>query len=124
GQDSQGTPIFLHDLMPSEEEVAALAARVIKPEFFQQRLATLWDGTHHWQALSAEGSVQFPWDARSTYLRRPQYLADIQAEPKASLAIQGARPLMVLGDNVTTDHISPAGAIPANSQAGEWLLER
>ncbi|TFW39720.1 aconitate hydratase AcnA [Pseudomonas putida] len=124
GQDTQGQPVYLHDLMPSDEEVAALVARVVKPEFFQQRLATVWDGTHHWQALSAEGSVQFPWDARSTYLRRPQYLADIQAEPKASLAIQGARPLMVLGDNVTTDHISPAGAIPANSQAGEWLLAR
>ncbi|MFJ4458373.1 aconitate hydratase AcnA [Pseudomonas sp. NPDC089392] len=124
GQDSAGNPVHLHDLMPSDEEVTALAARVVKPEFFQQRLATVWDGTHHWQALSAEGSVQFPWDARSTYLRRPQYLADIQAEPKASLAIQGARPLMVLGDNVTTDHISPAGAIPANSQAGEWLLAR
>jgi len=124
GQDAQGQPVYLHDLMPSDEEVAALVARVVKAEFFQQRLATVWDGTHHWQALSAEGSVQFPWDARSTYLRRPQYLADIQAEPKASLAIQGARALMVLGDNVTTDHISPAGAIPANSQAGEWLLER
>ncbi len=124
GHDSAGNPVYLHDLMPSDEEVAILAARVVKPEFFRQRLATVWDGTHHWQALSAEGSVQFPWDARSTYLRRPQYLADIQAEPKASLAIQGARPLMVLGDNVTTDHISPAGAIPANSQAGEWLLAR
>lgn len=124
GHDSAGNPVHLHDLMPSDEDVAALAAQVVKPEFFQQRLATVWDGTHHWQALSAEGSVQFPWDARSTYLRRPQYLADIQAEPKTSLAIQGARPLMVLGDNVTTDHISPAGAIPANSQAGEWLLAR
>ncbi|MEN5035821.1 aconitate hydratase AcnA [Pseudomonas sp. TWI929] len=124
GYDSAGNPVHLHELMPSDEDVAALAAQVVKPEFFQQRLATVWDGTHHWQALSAEGSVQFPWDARSTYLRRPQYLADIQAEAKASLAIQGARPLMVLGDNVTTDHISPAGAIPANSQAGEWLLAR
>ncbi|MDH0705436.1 aconitate hydratase AcnA [Pseudomonas sp. GD03862] len=124
GDDRDGNPVYLHDLMPSDEEVAALAAKVVKPEFFQQRLATVWDGTHHWQALSAEGSVQFPWDPRSTYLRRPQYLADIQAEAKDSLAIQGARPLMVLGDNVTTDHISPAGAIPANSQAGQWLLER
>lgn len=124
GHDGKGNPVFLHDLLPSDEEVAALAAQVVKPEFFQQRLATVWNGTHHWQALSAEGSVQFPWDPRSTYLRRPQYLADIQAEPKTSLAIKGARPLMVLGDNVTTDHISPAGAIPASSLAGQWLLER
>lgn len=124
GYDSAENPVYLHDLLPSDEEVAALAAKVVKPEFFQQRLATVWEGTHHWQALSAEGSVQFPWDPRSTYLRRPQYLADIQAEPNSSLAIQGARALMVLGDNVTTDHISPAGAIPADSLAGQWLLER
>ncbi|MFJ4349042.1 aconitate hydratase AcnA [Pseudomonas sp. NPDC089401] len=122
--DAEGQPVYLHDLMPSDTEITAQVARVVKPEFFQQRLATVWDGTHHWQALSAEGSVQFPWSPQSTYLRRPQYLADIQAEPKASLAINGARALMVLGDNVTTDHISPAGAIPANSLAGQWLLER
>ncbi|MGE7993226.1 aconitate hydratase AcnA [Pseudomonas sp. NPDC089554] len=122
GRDASGTPRHLHELMPGDEEVAALVERVVRPEHFQQRLASVWDGTHHWQALSAEGSVQFPWDPRSTYLRRPQYLAGIQAEPKASLAIHGARPLLVLGDNVTTDHISPAGAIPASSLAGQWLL--
>ena len=124
GEDSNGNLVYLHDLMPSEAEIAAQVAQVVKPEFFQHRLATVWDGTHHWQALSAEGSVQFPWSPESTYLRRPQYLADIQADPKASLAISGARALMVLGDNVTTDHISPAGAIPASSLAGKWLLER
>ncbi|MCU1724294.1 aconitate hydratase AcnA [Pseudomonas sp. 5P_5.1_Bac1] len=124
GTGADGQPVYLHDLMPSDSEVAGQVARVVRPEFFQQRLATVWDGTHHWQALSAEGSVQFPWSPQSTYLRRPQYLADIQAEPKSSLAISGARVLMVLGDNVTTDHISPAGAIPANSLAGQWLLER
>ena len=121
---SDGQPVYLRDLMPSDVEVAAQVLEVVKPEFFQRRLATVWDGTHHWQALSAKGSVQFPWNPQSTYLRRPQYLADIQAEPKTSLAISGARALMVLGDNVTTDHISPAGAIPANSLAGQWLLER
>ncbi|GAB7531063.1 aconitate hydratase AcnA [Pseudomonas sp. 3A(2025)] len=124
GQDSNGQPVYLHDLMPSDADIAAQVALVVKPEFFQQRLATVWDGTHHWQALSAEGSVQFPWSPESTYLRRPQYLADIQAEPKASLAINAARTLMVLGDNITTDHISPAGAIPADSLAGQWLLAR
>ena len=124
GVDASGKAVYLHDLMPDDEVVAAQVAEVVRPEFFQQRLATVWDGTHHWQALSAEGSVQFPWSPQSTYLRRPQYLADIQAEAKASLAIAGARALMVLGDNVTTDHISPAGAIPASSLAGQWLLER
>ena len=122
--DANGVPVYLHDLMPTDAEIAAQVARSVKPEFFRQRLATVWDGTHHWQALSAQGSVQFAWSPASTYLRRPQYLADIQAEPKRSLAIEKARVLMVLGDNITTDHISPAGAIPADSLAGQWLLER
>lgn len=124
GQSRNGEPVYLRDLMPSDAEVSAQVIEVVKPEFFQQRLAKVWDGTHHWQALSAEGSVQFPWSPDSTYLRRPEYLAGIKAEPKTSLAISGARVLMVLGDNITTDHISPAGAIPAKSLAGQWLLER
>ncbi|OAI92807.1 aconitate hydratase AcnA [Pseudomonas putida] len=124
GHDAQGRPVYLHDLMPADAEVAEQVARVVRPEYFRQRLATVWDGTHHWQALSAEGSVQFPWSPQSTYLRRPQYLADIQPQARDSLAISGARTLMVLGDNVTTDHISPAGAIPADSLAGQWLLAR
>ncbi|NWA28533.1 aconitate hydratase AcnA [Pseudomonas gingeri] len=124
GHDQTGRPVFLADLMPSDADIASQVLEVVKPEFFKQRLETVWDGTRHWQALSAEGSVQFPWSPESTYLRRPQYLADIKADPKDSLAISGARALMVLGDNVTTDHISPAGAIPANSLAGQWLLER
>ncbi|SQF98924.1 aconitate hydratase [Paucimonas lemoignei] len=124
GQDQQGKPVYMRDLMPSDADIAAQVLEVVKPEFFQQRLATVWDGTHQWQALSAVGSVQFPWSPESTYLRRPQYLADIKADPKDSLAISGARVLMVVGDNVTTDHISPAGAIPASSLAGQWLLER
>lgn len=123
-QDRHGNPVYLRDLMPSDAEIAAQVAKVVKPEFFQQRLAKVWDGTHHWQSLSAEGSVQFPWNPSSTYLRRPQYLADIPADPKTTLAINGARTLMVLGDNVTTDHISPAYSIPADSLAGQWLLER
>jgi aconitate hydratase len=122
--DHNGNPVYLRDLMPTDAEIAAQVAKVVKPEFFQQRLAKVWEGTHHWQSLSAEGSVQFPWNPDSTYLRRPQYLADIPAGPKNTLAINGARTLMVLGDNVTTDHISPAYSIPADSLAGQWLLER
>lgn len=123
GQDSNGRDVYLSELMPSDEEVAELASRVVKPEFFAERLRTVWDGTHHWQALSATGSTQFPWDPSSTYLRRPRYLESIEAEPPKTLAIDNARILMVLGDNVTTDHISPAGSIPRDSLAGKWLIE-
>ncbi|SDU59347.1 aconitate hydratase AcnA [Pseudomonas mediterranea] len=122
--DEAGEPVYLRDLMPTDAEISAQVAKVVKPALFQQRLAKIWDGTHHWQSLSAEGSVRFPWNPESTYLRRPQYLADISAEPKTTLAISGARTLLVLGDNVTTDHISPAYSIPADSLAGQWLLER
>ncbi|MFV3289671.1 aconitate hydratase AcnA [Pseudomonas sp. NY11955] len=123
GQSRNGEPVYLRDLMPSDAEIAAQVSEVVKPAFFQQRLATIWDGSHHWQALSADGSVHFPWCADSTYLRRPEYLAGVAAQVNASLAIKGARTLLVLGDNITTDHISPAGAIPARSLAGQWLLE-
>lgn len=124
GYDSQQRPVFLHELMPSDDEVATLVSQCVKPAFFSQRLATIWDGTHHWQALSAERSVRFPWSPHSTYLRRPGYLEAIQKHEPAEMAVANARILMVLGDDVTTDHISPAGAIPAKSLAGEWLLEQ
>ncbi|MBL1376385.1 aconitate hydratase AcnA [Zobellella iuensis] len=124
GVDEEGREVYLHELMPGEEEIQQLVAASLHPEQFARRNASLWDGTHHWRELSAEGSVRFPWDPGSTYLRRPIYTQAIAPAPGASLAIDNARALLVLGDNVTTDHISPASAIPADSQAGRWLLAR
>ncbi|WP_313499278.1 aconitate hydratase AcnA [Stutzerimonas nitrititolerans] len=123
GQDAEGRDVYLHDLMPSEDEIRALVGETVRPELFRERNATLWDGTHHWQALSASGSVRFPWSPSSTYLRRPVYLQGVNAEAPPSLAVENARILLALGDNVTTDHISPASAIPLGSQAGQWLVE-
>jgi aconitate hydratase len=123
GQDAEGRDVYLRDLMPTEEEMQQLVGTTVRPELFRQRNATLWDGTHHWQALSAAGSVRFPWSPESTYLRRPVYLEGLSSEPPRSLAVESARVLLALGDNVTTDHISPASAIPLNSQAGQWLVE-
>lgn len=122
--DAHGQPVYLHELMPGEAEVTAQVAQVVRPQLFHERGAMLWQGTHHWQALEAEASVRFAWHPDSTYLRRPQYLADISPVPAASLSIDKARTLVVLGDNVTTDHISPAGSIPAQSLAGQWLCAR
>jgi len=124
GQDSAGNDVYLHELMPTEEQIQALVSETVRPGLFRKRNAMLWDGTHHWQALSASGSVQFPWAPDSTYLRRPIYLQNVKPQASTELSIHDARVLMVLGDNVTTDHISPASAIPLQSQAGQWLTER
>lgn len=124
GQDSAGNDVYLHELMPTEEQIQALVSETVRPGLFRKRNAMLWDGTHHWQALSASGSVQFPWAPDSTYLRRPIYLQNVNPQASTELSIHDARVLMVLGDNVTTDHISPASAIPLQSQAGQWLTER
>jgi aconitate hydratase len=124
GIDTDGKPVYLRDLWPTEAEIDAAVRSHVQPEFFVQRNKTLWLGTHHWQKLAAKGSVQYPWEPRSTYLRRPAYTTTITRDAPRSLAIRGARALMVLGDNVTTDHISPVGRIPADSLAGQWLLAR
>ncbi|GAB2898607.1 aconitate hydratase AcnA [Paralcaligenes ginsengisoli] len=123
-QDALGKDIYLHDLMPSDEQVGSTVNTYLRKEDFRARARTVWDGTPHWAALDAAASTQFEWDSHSTYLRRPQYLEAVARQPGASGSLRGARVLMHLGDNVTTDHISPAGAIPAASLAGQWLLER
>jgi aconitate hydratase len=124
GKDAEGNDVFLRDIWPGDEEVAAVVRSHVRPEFFAQRNKTLWLGTHHWQKLAAQGSVRFAWEPRSTYLRRPQYTQAMTPASPATLDIHDARTLMVLGDNVTTDHISPVGRIPVDSVAGRWLLER
>jgi aconitate hydratase len=124
GRDAQGRNVFLHDLWPSDEAVAEILRQHMKPGFFVDRAKTLWHGTHHWQKLSATGSLQYKWSERSTYLRRPAYTEHIPALPAPRLEVRNARALMVLGDDITTDHISPVGTIPAASSAGQWLLER
>jgi aconitate hydratase len=124
GVDADGRDVWLSEIMPTDEAVAALAQRLLQPDLFQRRAAMVWTGTPHWQALSATPSVRYAWDPASTYLRRPRYLEAVTRQPPPLSAIQGARALMVLGDNITTDHISPAGAIPSDSAAGRWLLAR
>lgn len=123
-QDKSGKGIYLHDLMPTDEQVKHLLNLHLRKEDFQARARSVWDGTHHWATLKAAASTLFDWDPRSTYLRRPQYLEFIPPVPAPQTSLTRARVLMQLGDNVTTDHISPAGAIPVNSLAGQWLLER
>ncbi|QFH49284.1 aconitate hydratase [Leclercia adecarboxylata] len=123
GVDDAGRPLIMRDLMPSREEVEMWLGRVMKPEYYIKRRDIIWQGTPHWQQIEAPGSVHYPWEATSTYLRRPGYLERLPRDPAAPLTLSGAHPFLWLGDDVTTDHISPAGAIPLASLAGQWLIE-
>ncbi|MEM6159581.1 aconitate hydratase AcnA [Erwinia sp. P6884] len=124
GFDDQQQPILMRDLMPAREEVDLWVKRVMKRDHYVKRRDIIWQGTPHWQKIAAPGSVHYPWEASSTYLRRPGYLERLPRDPAAPLTLNGARPFLWFGDDITTDHISPAGAIPALSPAGKWLIER
>ncbi len=124
GTDSSGHPVFLRDLWPSAEEVADTVQRAISPEQFERRYADVLRGPEAWRAIEAPSGALFEWDAGSTYVRRPPFFDEVSpGEPPAIGDIEGARVLALLGDTVTTDHISPAGAIPPDSPAGRYLRE-
>ncbi|MFE0251269.1 aconitate hydratase AcnA [Streptomyces sp. NPDC059010] len=124
GTGPEGDPVFLKDLWPSDEEVAACVAEFVRPEMFRANVANIRRGTPAWREIEAPSGTRFPWHPESTYIRRPPHLTDLSACPPAELRIDRARILLRLGDDITTDHISPAGAIPARSAAGQWLAER
>ena len=119
-RDPGGAPVFLRDIWPSEAEIAATCAEAAAPEDFSGVYADNGGGAA-WAALEAPATPRFPWDPASTYLRRPPFVAP-PSRPAGPERI-AAHPLIVLGDDITTDHISPAGAIPAASEAGQWLIE-
>ncbi|MFI2228662.1 aconitate hydratase AcnA [Nocardia testacea] len=121
GRAADGSPIHLRDLWPSDAEVAEVVARSVRPEQFRANTAAIRTGTTAWQELTGPGGTRFDWDLGSTYIRRPSYLTGLDVEAPTDLSLAGARPFLVLGDNVTTDHISPAGAIPHDSAAAEYL---
>lgn len=123
GTDTEGRAVTMRELMPAREEVEMWLKRVVKREHYVKRRDIIWQGTPHWQQIVAPGSMHYPWEPASTYLRRPGYLERLPRDPTAPLSLSGAHPFLWLGDDVTTDHISPAGAIPASSLAGQWLLE-
>jgi aconitate hydratase len=124
GTDRDGEPVYLSDIWPSPEEVRDTIARAVSPEIFKTIYASVFDGDELWRGLPVPvGSKRYPWDPTSTYVARPPFLDGMSREPAPVTDIEGARVLAVLGDSVTTDHISPAGAIPAWSPAGQWLQE-
>ena len=123
GTDADGADVYLRDLWPSSAEVRAAIEASVTPELFEREYATIWDGDERWRALPAPEGALFDWAPDSTYVREPSFFQDLQPEPEPLTDIEGARCLVVLGDSVTTDHISPAGAIPRDMPAGRYLLE-
>ena len=121
GDDLEGNPVYLRDLWPSGQEIARTTAEAIGSDMFRASYADVYAGSERWRELDASDSDLFAWDAGSTYVRLPPYFAGMGAEPSEVTDIAGARALAVLGDSVTTDHISPAGAIQADSPAGRYL---
>ncbi|GAA3161582.1 aconitate hydratase [Blastococcus jejuensis] len=123
GQDADGNDVFLRDIWPSPQEVQRVIDHAVSAEMFSKDYADVFAGTEQWQNLPTPTGDTFDWDAQSTYVRRPPYFDGMPAEPAPVEDITGARTLAVLGDSVTTDHISPAGSIKADSPAGKYLRE-
>jgi aconitate hydratase len=123
GTDESGQPIFLHELWPSSEEISSVIEDALTPELYDREYGRIWDGDERWRALAAPTGAQFAFADDSTYVREPSFLEHIAEPPAALVDITEARCLALLGDSVTTDHISPAGAIPIDMPAGRYLQE-
>ena len=125
GTSADGADVYLRDIWPSREEIEAAKGVAVRAEMFTHTYGAVFDGDHRWGALDTPSGERFEWDPASTYVRPPPFLSGLTRDPPPVAAgILGARALAVLGDSVTTDHISPAGAISPHSPAGRWLAEQ
>ncbi|MSO56053.1 MAG: aconitate hydratase AcnA [Acidobacteria bacterium] len=122
GRDSAGKDVYLREIWPSGGEIQDAMLSAVKSEMFQQQYANVFDGDERWRSLEVPAGDRFVWDERSTYIRRPPFVEGISKEPVPLADVRNARVLALLGDSVTTDHISPAGSIPADSPAGTYLV--
>jgi aconitate hydratase len=123
GKDRSGRPVYLRDIWPSQEEVAQAMERAIRPEMFRESYANVWDGNPTWNAIPVAGGALYEWRPDSTYIQEPPFFTDFGPDPQPIAEIRRARVLAMLGDSITTDHISPAGSIPEESPAGRYLIE-
>jgi len=123
GEDSNGEPVYLRDLWPSEQEVASTIAECVQSEMFTTQYGAVYDGDAQWNSMPVPEGDTYQWQADSTYVKLPPYFDNLEREPAAVTDISGARVLALVGDSITTDHISPAGAIKADSPAGRYLVE-
>lgn len=124
GHDPNGEPVYLHDLWPTPQEIRETIARAVRSEMFKHRYAQVFDGDERWRALPIPESEVYHWDPDSTYIQRPPYFDAMPDTPPPLHDIVGARVLAIFGDSITTDHISPAGSIPVDSPAGQYLISK
>jgi aconitate hydratase len=123
GTGSDGKPVYLREIWPSADEVNAALGSALSSDLFTNQYGRIFDGDEHWQKLPAPTGAMFEWDAGSTYVREPPFFEDLAPEPPAPQDIRDARVLALLGDSITTDHISPAGNIARTSPAADYLRE-
>jgi aconitate hydratase len=124
GEDRAGNPVFLKDIWPTEQEIQETMLRAVNAEMFRKSYADVFSGDARWQGLPVPAGNRFQWDDASTYIRKPTFLDGMTMTPPHPRDVAGARVLALLGDSITTDHISPAGSIKADSPAGRYLIER
>ncbi len=122
GYDPNGQPVYLRDIWPSQEEVKRAVEEALDPEAFKRKYSNIWEGDEYWNSLPELDSVTYPWDPKSTYIRKPPFFENMPLEPPEPKDIIGARVLVWAPDRTTTDHISPAGRILPESKAGQYLL--
>ena len=124
GADQSGQPVYLKDLWPSQKEVSDAIASSVKAEMFKEKYADVFAGSDMWQEIKVSGGDLYEWDANSTYIHHPPYFQTLSLETGSIKGVSGARVLGMFGDSITTDHISPAGNIAADSPAGKFLQEK
>ncbi|MGH7918087.1 MAG: aconitate hydratase, partial [Candidatus Binataceae bacterium] len=123
GADQHGQPVYLRDIWPTANEINSAISSAIDSKMFRDEYAQVFDGDERWQGLQIPAGELFQWEAKSSYVKAPPFFDDMTATPQPVTDLAGARVLAVLGDSVTTDHISPAGSIPADGPAGEYLIK-
>ena len=122
GEDAEGKPVYLADIWPSNQEIQDTIRKSLTPEMFRKRYANVSEGPEEWRKVKVKTGLTFEWEGTSTYIAEPPYFENMGREPKPLADIAMARPLALLGDSITTDHISPAGSIKKEGPAGEYLI--
>jgi aconitate hydratase len=124
GQDRSGQPVYLRDIWPTQDEIRRVIHDALRQEQFRKQYAHVFEGNDAWKSMPTPSGQVYEWDPASTYIQEPPYFMDLPPKPAAVRNISGAHALVVLGDSITTDHISPAGSIAADSPAGRYLIDR